>query len=97
MQALRAPLALGWVLAVFLIVMQLRPGPLLTRVANRIAPITLGIYVLHPFWIDALDRWVWPFKQGGASWLMTVPLVYGLSAASSWLIAVARPTPSTPM
>jgi surface polysaccharide O-acyltransferase-like enzyme len=113
-QALRAPLALGWVLVIFLAVMSWRNwrprsavarGPLpsegavacsgaalrcsqgLATFANGLAPITLGIYALHPFWIDVVDRWLLPFKQGGLRWMLAAVLAYALSAFSSWCIS----------
>ena len=85
-QGLRAPLALGWVLVIFLLVMRWHMPPALARFANRMAPTTLGVYALHPFWIDAIHLWAWPIKQPGMHWLVAAPVVYVISAASSWAI-----------
>jgi surface polysaccharide O-acyltransferase-like enzyme len=86
-QALRAPLAVGWVLTVYLLVLQIPIGDRLARVARTIAPITLGIYVLHPFWIDVLTRYVLPHVHRPMEWEVVAIATYALSAATSAAIA----------
>lgn len=48
-QSLRALIALGWVLAFFFYLLRLGVPSILANVTKRLAPVTLGIYALHPF------------------------------------------------
>lgn len=90
-QGVRAPLAVGWVLTVFLLVLQLPVQGQLARVVDVLAPITLGIYVLHPFWIDVITRHLLPHAQSPVPWELVALATYALSAASSALIATQGP------
>lgn len=90
--ALRAPLLMGWVFLVFLWCMHCTQMPAkLAIIMQELAAITLGIYALHPFWIDAIDRWLWPIARSGAHWVPAAVAVFALSAASSWLISRIPP------
>ena len=88
-QALRAPMALGWILVVYLLVMQL-PRDWPAEWPNRIAPVTLGIYAVHPFWIDVMDSPLLPIKSSQMPWWLAAVLVYAVSLTSSWLMSRTR-------
>ena len=54
---------------------------------STLAPLTFGVYLIHPLFLDLADR-AGAYAGHGTAW--SVPLltaaVFGLSAASSWLL-----------
>ena len=88
MQFLRVPLTFGWTFGLFALLTHVRLAGAGTRIVQAIAPVTLGIYAIHPFWIDVIERAGFGIKQpGGAAWLLYAVLVYGLSTVSVLLLA----------
>lgn len=64
-------------------------GPSSAAFVRLVAPLTLGIYVMHPFWIVIVGRW------GVSATLVhpaigipvTTVVVFGLSLACAWLLS----------
>lgn len=54
----RSPFAMLLTFSVFLLALRLPPQAVPAWV-NHLGKATLGIYAIHPFWIDMLARWGW--------------------------------------
>lgn len=87
MYALRVPLTFGWLFALFLLVLRWPMRESSTKLIQGLAPITLGVYLIHPFWIDVIARFGSNIKQPGGWWLAYAVLVYALSAGTAWALA----------
>ncbi|WP_157948360.1 acyltransferase [Pulveribacter suum] len=78
----RSPFAMGLTFCVFLLVARLQPRALPAWV-NRLGAATLGVYAIHPFWIDMLGRWGWSLQRAGDGWIVLTLLVFALSMVTS--------------
>jgi surface polysaccharide O-acyltransferase-like enzyme len=60
----------------------------LASVARLLAPLTLGIYLIHPLWLTVFEKLGW--KPANAP-ILTIPLmagaVFAVSAVSAWALA----------
>lgn len=83
MHGLRVPLTYLWIGGLFLLVLRMPRDPGSHAWARRIAPVTLGIYAVHPLWIDLFERAGFGIKQPGGSWLLYAVLIYALSAVTA--------------
>ena len=87
MQVVRVPLTFVWTFSLFALILRAPINAPARRLLNVVAPVTLGIYAIHPFWIDVVIRWGLDLAAPGWNWLVSVPVVYGLSAASALLLS----------
>lgn len=78
----RSPFAMALTCCVFLLVLRLRQESIPAWV-NRFGAVTLGVYAIHPFWIDMLARWGWSLKEAGNAWPVYTLVVFGLSMTTS--------------
>lgn len=90
-QSIRVPLAMLWVVTIYLIALRVSLRPQLGRSIDGLATYTLGIYVLHPFFIDLLNRSPWSLADRQLPWWLAALLVFATSAGCSWLLARVRP------
>lgn len=67
-------------------------GKFLITLANFVAPFTLGIYLMHPIFLECLEYVNLPYMFGTP--LVGVPvtttLIFGLSLASTWVLSRIR-------
>lgn len=79
----RAPFAMLLTFCLFIGVFRLPVDQCLVRWATPLGGVTLGIYAIHPFWIDTLKatEWQWATFDGG--WMLPAVAVYILSAATA--------------
>lgn len=78
----RSPFAMLLTFCLFLLALRLPPQSV-PRWVNHLGKATLGIYAIHPFWIDMLARWGWGLPQAGGYWPVLTLLVFVLSALTS--------------
>ena len=81
----RSPLAMLLTFALFLAVMRVPAA----RIPAWVAPlgsVTLGVYAVHPFWIDMLGSAGWSLALAGDAWPLVAVVVYALSMATSLLL-----------
>ena len=78
----RSPFAMALTFCVFLLVLRL-PQASLPAWLNRLSTATLGVYAIHPFWIDMLARWGWGLQQAGNAWIVWTFAVFALSMLTS--------------
>ena len=78
----RGPFAMGLTFCVFLWAMRLQPQTIPGWV-NSLGKVTLGVYAIHPFWIDMLARWGWSLQRAGDAWVLLTLLVFTLSMLTS--------------
>ena len=55
----------SWADRLFALLTHVRLAGAGTRIVQAIAPVTLGIYAIHPFWIDVIERAGFGIKQPG--------------------------------
>lgn len=78
----RSPFAMLLTVCIFLLVLRI-PASAIPEWVNRLGAVTLGIYVIHPFWIDMLGRWGWSLQWAGNGWAALACVVFMLSLLSS--------------
>lgn len=78
----RSPFAMLLTFSVFLLALRLPPQAVPAWV-NHLGKATLGIYAIHPFWIDMLARWGYGLPQAGGYWPVLTLVVFALSALTS--------------
>lgn len=83
----RGPFAMGLTFCIFLLALKLPRNGLRARGLQPLAAVTLGIYVIHPFWIDMMARFGWGLDRFGGFWVLMACAVYGLSASTALLMA----------
>lgn len=83
----RGPFAMGLTFCVFLLGLKLPREGLSARAIQPLAGVTLGIYAIHPFWIDMLARFGWGLDRFGNYWLLMGGVVYVLSVCTAMLMA----------
>lgn len=78
----RSPFAMALTFSLFLLVMRI-PCERLPAWVDRLGASTLGVYAVHPFWIDMLARWGYGLSDAGSWWVGHTVFVYALSVATS--------------
>ncbi len=78
----RSPFAMMLTFCVFLLALRF-PAHRVPAWVNHLGKATLGIYAIHPFWIDMLARWGYGLAQAGSYWPLMTLLVFALSAVTS--------------
>lgn len=78
----RSPFAMVLTFCVFLLALRF-PAHRVPAWVNHLGKATLGIYAIHPFWIDMLARWGYGLAQAGSYWPLMTLLVFALSAVTS--------------
>ncbi len=86
-QGLRVPLTFAWTFSVFTLLLHVRPAGTGLRLVRTVGPVTLGIYAIHPFWIDMMAHIGWPIKPLNVDWIGQAVVVYLLSAVTSLLMS----------
>ena len=81
----RSPLVMLITFCVFLALVQRTPPAWLNRFTRRLSPVTLGIYLMHPLWLDLFNRFDLGLKEEGAAWVFNALVAYALSAATALL------------
>lgn len=84
----RAPFAMLLTFCLFLGVFRLPREHALVRWAAPLGGVTLGIYAIHPFWIDMLKATGWQAMAFDSAWMVPAMAVYILSAATA--LALSR-------
>lgn len=84
----RAPFAMLLTFCLFLGVFRLPRDHALVRWATPLGGVTLGIYAIHPFWIDMLKATGWRAMAFDSAWMLPAAAVYILSAATA--LALSR-------
>lgn len=74
----RSPFAMVLTLCLFVLVLRV-PARTIPSWVNRCGRVTLGVYAIHPFWIDMLGRWGWGTQRAGDAWLLLTCGVFALS------------------
>lgn len=74
----RSPFAMVLTLCIFMLVLRV-PLRAIPRWVNRSGRVTLGVYAIHPFWIDMLGRWGWGLQRAGDAWPLLTCGVFALS------------------
>ena len=83
----RGPFAMGLTFCVFLLGLKLSQQGLSARVIQPLATVTLGIYAIHPFWIDMLAIIGLGPERFGNYWILMSGVVYLLSVCTALLMA----------
>lgn len=83
----RGPFAMGLTFCVFLLVLKLPREGLSGWALQPLATVTLGIYAIHPFWIEMLAWFGWGLVRFEGSWVLMGCTVYALSACTAMLMA----------
>ncbi|AEF92173.1 hypothetical protein DelCs14_5203 [Delftia sp. Cs1-4] len=82
----RSPWAMVLTVSLFLLVLRV-PRTVIPAWVNRLGAATLGVYAIHPFWIDMLARWGWSLQRAGDAWILLTCLVFALSMLTSLCIS----------
>ena len=83
----RSPFAMLLTFCLFLLVLRV-PAQALPGWVNRCGKVTLGVYAIHPFWIDMLARWGWSLQRAGDAWLLWTCAVFALSLLTALALYV---------
>ena len=82
----RSPFAMLLTLCLFLLVLRL-PAQAVPAWVNRCGGVTLGVYAIHPFWIDMLARWGWSLQRAGDAWLLWSVAAFALSLLTALVLS----------
>ncbi|MDB5846360.1 MAG: hypothetical protein JWP29_112 [Rhodoferax sp.] len=80
----RAPFAMALTFCLFLAVLRVPQNHALLRCSQPLARISLGIYGVHPFWIDALEMLGCGPTHFESAWVVPAAAAYVLSAATAY-------------
>lgn len=78
----RSPFAMLLTFCLFQLALRV-PVHAIPNWVNRCGKVTLGVYVIHPFWIDMLARWGWSLQRAGDAWPLWTCVVFALSLLAS--------------
>ena len=81
----RSPFAMLLAFALFLWVLRW-PTAAIPPWVEPLGRVTLGVYAVHPFWIDMVGHWGWSLAGVGNRWPLIALVVYALSMVTALLL-----------
>lgn len=83
----RAPFAMLLTSCLFLAVLRMPRDHPMVHLATPLGSLTLGIYAIHPFWIDIIKAQGLHVTASSSGWIFLAVAVYILSALSAFIMS----------